>query len=126
MYDVAFVERPRAEPGRPGRDERIGASPPAREASLTRQTIAWMAALPAHVRPTELAVRFPHAANSLAAAWPVREKCNAVFDALVRDRRDGRQGFPPRVALEVTALERYYDSLPHWILKSCWSNVGGR
>jgi hypothetical protein len=70
-----------------------------------------MAELPPHVRPTEVAVNFPHVVNNLAELWPATDECRGYFDELMHDRRGGRRGFPPVVAFELTVLKRHHDSL---------------
>jgi hypothetical protein len=126
MYDFPRPNRSLDEPRMAGREAQPAMRAAPREATLSRRAIAWMAALPAHARPTGFAVRFPQLANWLAAAWPVREECRACFDALLRGGRAEGEAFPPRVALELTRLEHYYDSLSSWALRSIWNCVGAR
>ena len=96
---------------------------PTREVSLSRRSIDWLAELAPNVRPGELAVRFPHIANNLAAVWYERDKCCEYFDSLMRDRRGGRKGFPPRVAFELTALKRHHEALLRRPQRYTWNDT---
>src|SRR5262245_56508428 len=78
---------------------------------LLDATVAWMAALPPTVRPTELARHFPRIANSIAELWRRVSRCEEYLDSLVVDERGDRKGFPPAVALEITTLRGYYAEL---------------
>jgi len=123
MYDFAPEGRLRVQLQPAGRQAPDLPRPPRREITLTREAIAWMAALPANVRPAELAVRFPHVLNRLAAVWAKHDRCCACFDSLVHDRRGGRRGFPPRAAMELAALKRHYDSAARRALQDCWNDI---
>jgi len=96
---------------------------PARATSLNRRAVDWLAELPANVRPRELAMRFPHVVNNLAAVWHEREKCCEYFDSLMRDRRGGRRGFPPRVAFELTVLKRQHEALLRRPQRYDWNDI---
>jgi len=78
---------------------------------LSKRAIQWMAKLPAHVRPTEVAVRFPHVANNLAEAWPSEARFCEYVDSLAGDGRGGRRGFPADVSFELVVLKKHYDYL---------------
>jgi len=78
---------------------------------LLDATIAWMAALPYAVRPTELAGRYPRIANSIAELWPRVSRCEAYLDSMLVDERGERKNFPPQVAMEITAVRSYYGEL---------------
>jgi len=82
-----------------------------RDVSLSRLAVDWLAELPPNVRPNELMVRFPHVANNLAKVWHERKESCEYFDSLFHDRRGGRRGFPPRIALELTVLKQHHDVL---------------
>jgi hypothetical protein len=86
---------------------------------LLDATIAWMAELPYAVRPTELARRFPRIANSIAELWRRVSRCEEYLDSMVVDQRGDRKGFPPAVAMEITALRAYYAEL-HPRTKATW------
>lgn len=96
---------------------------PAREISLSRRAVAWLAELPANVRPGELPIRFAHVANNLAAVWYERDRCADYFDSLMRDRRGGRRGFPPRVAFELTVLKRHFEALARRPQRYDWNDT---
>lgn len=98
----------------------------AQPATLDKQTIRWMANLPAHVRPTEVAVRFPHIANRFARLWHVQDKAAAYFDDLMFDRRGGRKGFPADVAFELAVLKGHHDSIVRKARQNAWNDVDVR
>jgi len=95
----------------------------AQPVSLDKATIRWMANLPAHVRPTELAVRFPHIANKLARLWHIQDKTSAYFDELMFDRRGSRKGFPADVAFELAVLKGHHDSIVRKARSNAWNDV---
>ena len=84
----------------------LARTPPAK---LDKQTVKWLASLPPHARPTEVAVRFPHVANKFALLWPAPEQCSAYFEDLMLDKRGGRKGFPADVAFELAVLKNHHD-----------------
>ena len=88
---------------RPG-DQRGG--PP-----LLDATVAWIAQLPEHLRPVELARDFPRIANRLCETWRRPSACERYFDDLLVDRRGGRKGFPLKIASELTELRAHYARL---------------
>ena len=92
---------------------------------LLDSTLAWMAELPYAVRPVELGRGFPRIANSLAELWRRVARCEAYLDSMVVDERGDRKGFPPAVALEITALRAYYTEL-HPRGKSAWDSEHSR
>ena len=88
---------------------------------LLDSTLAWMAELPYAVRPVELARRFPRIANGISELWRRVSRCEAYLDSMVVDERGDHKGFPPAVALEITALRAYYAEL-HPRGKSTWGS----
>ena len=90
---------------------------------LEAATIQWMAELPQHVRPNEMATRFPHIANALATCWPKPERCRGYFDDVLLDRRGDRKGFPGRVAMELAALKNHYDSVVFPTNQTVWDEI---
>src|SRR5262245_42492647 len=48
---------------------------------------AWLAKLPADVRPAELATTFPRIANRFAEVWSNVDQCDRYFDSLGLDRQ---------------------------------------
>ncbi len=81
---------------------------PEAPAKLDEAAAAWLAALPASVRPKELARQFPRIANQLCLLWKRPSRCDAYFKQLVIDERGGRKGFPPEVAHEIATLRTHY------------------
>ena len=51
---------------------------------------------------------FPHVVNNLAAVWIDPARVNGIFDKLLLSDRDGRQGFPLAVVVELSELRSYY------------------
>jgi len=95
---------------------------PQAEPLLLDATIAWMAGLPLTARPIELAHRFPRIANAIAELWRQVSRCEGYLDSLLVDQRGRRKGFPPEIALEITALRSYYAEL-HPREQSTWDFV---
>jgi hypothetical protein len=95
----------------------------AQPSSLGASTIQWMAELPQHIRPNEVATRFPHVANILASSWPNPERCRGYFDEVLLDRRGDRRGFPERVAMELAALKNHYDSVVFPTHQTVWDEI---
>lgn len=79
---------------------------------LLPTTLAWLAKLPELVRPDNLLEYYPRLVNRLAASWCDPASLALVFNDLLVDRRGGRQGFPPSVQADLTALWRYSQDLP--------------
>jgi hypothetical protein len=89
--------------------------------TLRPETAAWLEALPAHVRPGELACQFPRIANKLQEIWKRPAICEEYIEDLVVDRRGGRKGFPAKVATEIVELRNYYaDLYPRE--RGCWKD----
>lgn len=51
---------------------------------------------------------YPHVVNNLAAVWGNAAEVNGNFDKLLLSDRDGRQGFPLAVVVELSELRNYY------------------
>ncbi|MBW6494684.1 MAG: hypothetical protein K0B16_09060 [Burkholderiaceae bacterium] len=51
---------------------------------------------------------YQHVINNLAAVWGEPLRVNAIFDKLLLSDRDGRQGFPLAVVVELSELRNYY------------------
>jgi hypothetical protein len=85
---------------------------------LLPATHAWLAALPAGVRPEVLPGRYARIANWLCATWNDPAAFNRYAEDLVIDRRGGRrQGFPLPIIDELNALFDHYNRLHpgcHW------------
>ncbi len=110
----------------PTRDSPTAQRKQSQTAALGPETIQWMAELPQHVRPNEMATRFPHIANRLASGWKTPEQCRRYFDEVLLDRRGGRQGLPGRVALELAALKNHYDSAVFPTHQTVWDEIISR
>lgn len=78
---------------------------------LLDATVAWLNALPPRAQPRELAKSYPRIANRLCELWkrPAREK--EYLDELLVDHRGNRKGFPLSIAMELTSLRQYYDTV---------------
>ena len=74
------------------------------------RTLAWAAKLPRNVQPQELIRSFGRIANLLAANWDDAEATTACLNQLLTDSRGYRNGFPPKVATELLALQGYFAS----------------
>ncbi len=91
--------------------------------ALSSATIQWLAELPAHVRPNDVATRFPHIANQLSSLWPKEVDCRAYFDDLLLDQRGDRTGFPGGIAFELAALKNHYDSVVFPSHQTVWDDI---
>jgi hypothetical protein len=78
---------------------------------LLRTTSEWLASLPSHVQPRELARQFPRIANSLCVMWKDTEPCNQYIDDLLTDRRTGRHGFAIAIVCELEQLRTYRETI---------------
>jgi len=87
-------------------------------------TTAWVATLPAAIRPRLLLELYPRVANRLALCWGDKALTNRLFEDLLVDRRGGRRGFPPAAKAELLQLRLAYpraptvelSATPHWDL----------
>ena len=95
----------------------------AQRESLSKRTIQWLDELPAHIRPTKVAIRFPHIANKLALLWPTREKCCEYLDDLMRDKRGNRKGFPADIAFELAVLKKQHEFRVLRSLQNSWNDI---
>lgn len=95
-------------------------------AALGAFTVHWIAALPQHLRPNELATRFPHIADQLAARWDSPEACRSYFDEVLLDRRGNRKGLPVRAAFELANLKDHFDSVVFPIEQTVWDEIASR
>jgi len=71
------------------------------------RTLKWFESLPPRVRPMALIRQFARIANLIAATWSNREYFETYMESLLTDQRGNRQGFPPDVLAELSALEVY-------------------
>jgi len=113
--DVTHTVRPRTAPKAPSPAEtevapelvRLRRAKPINH--LLPATTKWLGSLPAQVRPTALANRYPRIANLLALDWKKPAACRQYLDELLIDHRRGdRQGFPLDVHRELEILRDFY------------------
>ncbi len=67
-----------------------------------------IATLPKDLSLLHLYSDFPHVLNKLAAAWSHAPVFYALMDQYLLDKRGDRQGFPFRVAVELSRLSEHY------------------
>ncbi len=67
-----------------------------------------VARLPKDLSVLHLFTDFAHVLNKLAAAWPHPPVFYALMDQYLLDKRGDRQGFPFRVAMELSRLSEHY------------------
>jgi hypothetical protein len=67
-----------------------------------------VASLPKDMSLLHLYSDFAHVLNKLAAAWAYPPVFYALMDQYLLDRRGDRQGFPFRVAMELSRLSEHY------------------
>ena len=89
---------------------------------LLHVTRVWLASLPPHVCPIELAREFPRIANRLRYLWKQVARCEEYLDSLLVDRRGTRKGFPEKITQELEALRQYHTSL-YPSNRSVWGHV---
>ena len=87
------------------------------DSTLSAFAVGWAAALPSSIFPKELCERFPRLVNRLALCWPDRALAVQFLDSLLKDKRGGRKGFPPDVAVELRQLQR--DATAQIALAAC-------
>ena len=57
-----------------------------------------------------LGQQFPRIANKLAVLWEEPAVCRKFLTSFMLDDRGDRDGFPPEVIMELSALEAYIDT----------------
>jgi hypothetical protein len=67
-----------------------------------------IASMPKDLSLLHLYTDFPHVLNKLSAAWKYPPLFYALMDQYLLDKRGDRQGFPFRVALELSRLSEHY------------------
>ena len=75
---------------------------------LSQEAAAWFDSLPQHVRPNDLAKRYPRICNHIVECWKYPALMVPYFDDLLMDNRGGRQGFPMIIATEIASLKEHY------------------
>jgi hypothetical protein len=86
-------------------------APASSTVSIEPATVGWMSALPAKVRPHELASLYPRIANRLCALWDEPIPCTHYLKELMIVRRAKRKGFPGDIAREIGGLAIHYEML---------------
>lgn len=61
--------------------------------------------------PHHLAERFPHIIKNIVEKWADTEAVHAYFKDLMIPKRQGRQGFPSDIAMEIFELSLAYDQV---------------
>lgn len=76
------------------------------ENMLHKDTWIWLKSLPASVQLPALTQNYPRILNRIALLWINPPACQRYLDELLfNDRSDNRQGFPPKVCLEIMDLK---------------------
>jgi hypothetical protein len=83
----------------------------AHDQALTELAAQWAAGLPPLVRPVNLLHQYARVANRIALCWTDPVLMAALFDDLLMDKRGGRKGFPPPVALELKRLQQHHHNI---------------
>jgi hypothetical protein len=86
-------------------------------------TLQWAASLPPSVHPTALLRQYARIANVVAANWRNPSAFDDYMESLLTDKRGKRRGFPPRILMELLALQRWHDTLRRG---TSASNVAGK
>ncbi len=84
--------------------------PAAGDLQLCAEAQALLESLSPRIRPHELPGRFPRIMNQIAHLWRRHAQLDRYIEELLFDRREGRQGFPFAVVLELNTLKDYYQS----------------
>ena len=92
------------EAGRERFYRKLRREPTATELRVGEAAMAWLVALPKHVRPVQCCRAYPHVVNHLAGWWDSAEGLGAYFDDLLNSPRKQRAGFPPAIRAELEAL----------------------
>lgn len=75
-----------------------------------KELMPWVQQLREDVRPRNLIIQYPRIAIQLAELWKYPVACEKYLNELMLDDRGTRQGFPPEVAVEITALIAYFNA----------------
>lgn len=78
---------------------------------LSAQTVEWLSALPANVRPDHLAGRYARIANAICSLWQQPSACTSYMADLMIIRRASREGFPLPIAKEIARLAAHHAML---------------
>jgi hypothetical protein len=91
--------------------EQLRKTPTSVDLELTEEAKRFMASLDLSVRPIETAKQFPRIVNRIASLWKKPFLMDGYFEDLLIDKRGNRQGFPLRIAGEITALQAHYSTI---------------
>jgi len=114
----ALETKARSDDAKGWRGERAPQPPEA----LLEPTARWVQSLPGYVRPVALSREFPRIANRLGEIWRRPARCDEYLQSLLVDRRGGRKGFPPAVAMELSNLAAHY-AVIHPYRHSIWDDA---
>jgi hypothetical protein len=91
--------------------EQLRKAPTSVDLELTEEAKQFVASLDLNVRPIETAKQFPRIVNRIASLWKKPFLMDGYFEDLLIDKRGNRQGFPLRIAGEITALQAHYSTI---------------
>jgi hypothetical protein len=91
--------------------EQLRKAPTSTDRELTPEAKQFIASLDLSVRPIETAKQFPRIVNRIASLWKKPFLMDGYFEDLLIDKRGNRQGFPLRIAGEITALQAHYSTI---------------
>lgn len=95
----------------PNASEMTRRPPQPSDLHLNSQAEALLGSLPPGVAPVALAERFPRILNKIADTWATPPTLIEYLDALMRDERGNRQGFPFDVAVDIMHLTSHCESM---------------
>lgn len=79
-------------------------APNPKDMRLSKPTLLWVENLPPQAIPFYLCEHFPRIVNRLALCWADKDLAIRRLDDLLKDKRGGRQGFPPEALREIETL----------------------
>jgi hypothetical protein len=91
--------------------EQLRKAPTSGDLELSEEAKQFIASLDLSVRPIETAKQFPRIVNRIASLWKKPFLMDGYFEDLLIDKRGNRQGFPLRIAGEITALQAHYSTI---------------
>jgi len=98
-------------------------APSPHDATLNRSAAAWMAELPEHLVPRELAHRYPRIVNRLSRFWDSPRMLDTYFQELLIDQRGRRKGFPTKILIELRALAAHHRALHEPATTDIWEST---
>jgi len=111
--------------GSAAQSEASGYTPRAQDVVLTARAQMLIEVLPTPVKPKVL-LSYPHVVNRLAELWRTSQPMRRYLQDLLLDSRGTRNGFPPAVIGELSALRSYYENRIHPVRADVWSTVRRR